>query len=95
MLEFLLKSLSPQLLALVVTIISAKLGNYFKNKDKDRCRPDDAFGNVLIDLLPAIAAIVRRIAVLRIKPERLHKPQANYRRTLAPPSIAAIAGARS
>jgi hypothetical protein len=55
--EFLLKSLSPKLLLGLLPMILLKLGNYFKGRDADEVGTDDAFGNVLIALAPAVEAI--------------------------------------
>lgn len=53
--DFLFKS--PALILSFLPMVLIKLGNYFKNKDDNTVGSDDAFGNVLIALAPAIAAI--------------------------------------
>lgn len=54
--EFILKSLSPQLLLMFLPMLLIKLGNWFKGKDADNVGSDDAFGNVLIAAAPAVEA---------------------------------------
>ncbi len=55
--EFLLKTLSPKMLLGLLPIILIKIGNYFKNRDDNTTGSDDAFGNVLIALAPAVDAL--------------------------------------
>jgi hypothetical protein len=55
--DFLLKNLSPKLLLGLLPMILVKTGNYFKNKDANETGADDAFGNVLIALAPAVEAL--------------------------------------
>jgi hypothetical protein len=55
--EFLLKSLSPKLLLGLLPMVLFKVGNYFKGRDADDKGSDDAFGNVLIALAPAVDAL--------------------------------------
>lgn len=54
--EQILKSLSPSLLLLLLPSLLIRLGNYYKNKDKNSTGADDAFGNVLIAAAPAVQA---------------------------------------
>ena len=55
--EFLLKSLSPKLLLGLLPMVLVKVGNYFKGRDVNETGSDDAFGNVLIALAPAVDAL--------------------------------------
>lgn len=55
--EFILKTLSPKVLLGLLPIILIKTGNWFKGKDANETGGDDAFGNVLIALAPAIGAM--------------------------------------
>lgn len=55
--DFLLKQLSPKLLLGLLPMILIKVGNWFKNKDANTTGADDAFGNVLIALAPAVDAL--------------------------------------
>lgn len=41
----------------LMPMLLIKLGNSFKNKDENETGTDDAFGNVLIAMAPAIEAI--------------------------------------
>lgn len=52
-----LKFLSPTLLLAFLPQILIEVGNEFKKKDLNEVGSDDAFGNVLIALAPAVAAI--------------------------------------
>lgn len=55
--DFLLKQLSPKLLLGLLPMILVKVGNWFKGKDANDTGADDAFGNVLIALAPAVDAL--------------------------------------
>lgn len=55
--DFLLKTLSPKMLLALLPMILIKVGNWFKGKDANTTGADDAFGNVLIALAPAIEAM--------------------------------------
>jgi hypothetical protein len=55
--EWILKSLSPKMLIGLLPMLLIKIGNYFKNKDVNLVGADDAFGNVLISLAPAVDAL--------------------------------------
>lgn len=55
--DFLLTQLSPKILLGLLPMILVKVGNWFKNKDANDEGADDAFGNVLIALAPAVAAL--------------------------------------
>lgn len=55
--DFILKTLSPKMLLALLPMILIKVGNYFKNKDANSTGSDDAFGNVLIALAPAVDAM--------------------------------------
>ena len=50
------KGLSPQLLLGFLPMILIEIGNELKKKDTNNVGPDDAFGNVLIALAPAVSA---------------------------------------
>lgn len=54
--EFLVKTMSPAMLIMMLQLILIRLGNWFKNKDADNVGADDAAGNVLLVAAPAIAA---------------------------------------
>ena len=54
--EFILKSLSPQLLLMLLPMLLLRAGAFFKNRDTNQSGSDDAFGNVLTALAPAVAA---------------------------------------
>lgn len=45
------------MLLMFLPMLLMKLGSFFKNKDKNETGADDAFGNVLIALAPAVTAI--------------------------------------
>lgn len=55
--DFILKSLSPKLLLALLPMIALKVGGYFKNKDANNTGSDDAAGNILIALAPALEAL--------------------------------------
>lgn len=55
--DFLLKTLSPKILLSLLPMILIKVGNWFKGKDANDTGADDAFGNVLIALAPALDAV--------------------------------------
>ena len=55
--EFILKSLSAKMLLGLLPMILIKTGNWFKGKDPNDSGGDDAFGNVLIALAPAVDAM--------------------------------------
>lgn len=55
--DFILRTLTPKMLLGLLPMILIKIGNYFKGKDKNETGADDAFGNVLIALAPAVDAI--------------------------------------
>ena len=52
-----LKLFSPSMLLGLLPIICIKIGNYFKNKDDNATGVDDAAGNLLIALAPALDAL--------------------------------------
>lgn len=52
----LIKLMSVAALLTILPIILTKVGIDFKNKDSNATGSDDAFGNVLISLAPAIEA---------------------------------------
>lgn len=52
-----IKFLPVSMLYSVIAMLLIKLGNALKNKDANNTGTDDAFGNVLIAMAPAVAAI--------------------------------------
>lgn len=52
-----LKFMPLNMLYGVLSMLLIKFGNSFKNKDDNATGNDDAFGNVLIALAPAVAAM--------------------------------------
>ena len=55
--DWILKMLTPQMILALLPMILIKLGNWFKNKDVNNTGADDAFGNILIALAPAMEAM--------------------------------------
>lgn len=52
-----LKFMPVAMLYSVIAMLLIKLGNSLKNKDANASGADDAFGNVLIAMAPAVAAL--------------------------------------
>ena len=52
-----LKFLPVSMLYSVIAMLLLKLGNVLRNKDSNTTGSDDAFGNVLIAMAPAVAAL--------------------------------------
>ena len=63
----------------LLPMILIKIGNYFKGRDANNSGSDDAFGNVLIALAPAIEAIDgNNETALRKALKVAHKTIGNY-----------------
>jgi hypothetical protein len=77
--EFLLKSFSPKLLLGLAPMLLIKVGNWMKGKDENSSGADDAFGNVLIALAPAIDAFEdNNQTALKKALEVVYKTLGNY-----------------
>lgn len=57
MLDFILKNISPNMLLMLLPMLLVKAGTWLKNKDANSTGADDAFGNVLIAMAPAVEAV--------------------------------------
>ena len=52
-----LKFFTPSMILMFLPTMLLQLGNYFKNKDANDTGTDDAAGNLLIALAPAVMAL--------------------------------------
>ena len=54
--EWIIKNLPAPVLIALMPLMLGKIGNWFKNKDKNETGADDVMGNVIHAAIPAVAA---------------------------------------
>ena len=61
--EWIIKNLPAPVLMALMPLILGKIGNWFKNKDKNTTGADDAAGNAIHAAIPAVAAFAENDGV--------------------------------